>query len=148
MMGAGTGKHTISMKLAQGSAVGMYILCGVVRDGAPCNEDPCPDSESTLGWFMDSVSEALYGHGKYDDDMAGMIRSGQVLSMQVDTDAGTLKFWVDGKPHGPGYTSGVTGPLRWATTVVFKGNSIEIVPTPELQPWAPWEPPEDNDEEE
>ena len=80
--------------------------------------------------------------------MAGEIEPGQVLSMQVDTDAGTLKFWVDGKPHGPGYTSGVTGPLRWATTVYFKGNFIEIVSTPELQPWAPWEPPEDNDEEE
>ena len=37
-MGAGTGKHTISMKLAKGSAALIYILCGVVRDGVPCNE--------------------------------------------------------------------------------------------------------------
>ena len=64
--------------------------------------------------------------------MAGKIRSGQVLSMQVDTDAGTLQFWVDGKPHGSGYTSGVTGPLRWATNVYFAGNAVEIVPTLEL----------------
>jgi len=148
VMGAGTGKHTISMQLAQGSADWVNILCGVVRDGAPCNEDPCPQSESTVGWFMDSFSGVLFGNGKGDNDMAGWIKPGQVLSMQVDTDAGTLKFWVDGKPHGPGYTSGVTGPLRWATTVGFKGHFIEIVPTPELQPWAPWEPPEDNDEEE
>jgi hypothetical protein len=97
---------------------------------------------------MDSVSGGLYGHGKYDDDMAGWIKPGQVLSMQVDMAAGTLKFWVDGKPHGPGYTSGVTGPLRWATSVPWKGNTVEIVSTPELQPWTPWEPPEDNDEEE
>ena len=133
VMEAGIGKHTISMKLAQGSADWVNILCGVVRDGAPCNEGPCPESESTLGWFMDSVSGALYGHGKHDDDMAGMVWPGQVLTMQVDTDAGTLKFWVDGKPHGPGYTSGVTGPLRWATTMGFVGNTVEIVPTPELQ---------------
>ena len=53
--------------------------------------------------------------------------------MQVDTDAGTLKFWLDGKPHGPGYTSGVTGPLRWATTVECTGNTVEIVPMPLLQ---------------
>jgi hypothetical protein len=46
---------------------------------------------------------------------------------------GTLKFWVDGKPHGSGYTSGVSGPLRWATSVSFKGNAVEIVPTPELE---------------
>ena len=38
VMGAGTGKHTISMKLAQGSADRMSTFCGVVRDGAPCNE--------------------------------------------------------------------------------------------------------------
>ena len=56
--------------------------------------------------------------------------------MKVDMDVGTLKFWVDGKPHGPGYTSGVTGPLCWAINVFRKG-SVEIVPTPELQPWAP-----------
>ena len=53
--------------------------------------------------------------------------------MQVDTDAGTLKFWVDGKPDGPGYTSGVTRPLRWAATVSWKNNDAEIVPTLELQ---------------
>jgi hypothetical protein len=39
VMGAGTGKHAISMKLAQGSGYGMNIFIGVVRDGAPCNED-------------------------------------------------------------------------------------------------------------
>ena len=53
--------------------------------------------------------------------------------MQVDTDAGTLKFRLDGKPHGPGYTSGVTGPLRWATSAGFTGNAVEIVPMTELQ---------------
>ena len=133
MMGAGTGKHPILMKLAEGSADDMDTYCGVVRDGAPCNEDPCPDPESTLGWFMDSEDGTLWGNGKGADDRAARIRSGQVLSMQVDKDAGTLKFWVDGKPHGPGYTSGVTGPLRWATTVFYTGNSAEIMPTPEMQ---------------
>ena len=103
---------------------------------------------------------SICGNDKEGGDKAGGINSGQVLAMQVDTDASTLKFWLDGKPHGPGYTSGVTGPLRWATIVDCKGNSVEIVPTPELQPWAPWEPSdsdsdpdsdldsEDNDEEE
>ena len=64
---------------------------------------------------------------------AGEIKSGQVLTMQVDTDASTLKFWVDGKPHGPGFTSGVTGSLRWKTWVNYEGNAVEIVPTPELE---------------
>ena len=54
--------------------------------------------------------------------------------MQVDMDTGTLEFWVDGNPHDPGYTSGVTGPLRWATTVTYQGNDAVIVSTLELQP--------------
>jgi hypothetical protein len=32
VMGAGTGKHTISMKLAKGSAGTMFIFCGVQRE--------------------------------------------------------------------------------------------------------------------
>ena len=138
VMGAGTGKHTISMKLAQGSADYTEIYCGVVRDGAPCN-DYHFDPDSTAGWFMNNGNGSLYGNGKQADDKAGEIESGQVLTMQVDMDAGTLKFWVDGKPYGPGYTSGVTGPLRWATSVMWKGNGVQIVPTPELQPRSPEE---------
>ena len=81
-----------------------------------------------------STFGALWGNGKQGDDDAGGINDGQVLTMQVDLDAGTLKFWLDGKPHGPGYTSGVKGRLHWATRVENKGNTVQIVPTPlELQ---------------
>ena len=69
VMGSGTGKHTISMKLAHGSADRMYILCGVVRDGAPCNKDPCPDRESTVGWFMATHNGGLYGNGKEGEQL-------------------------------------------------------------------------------
>ena len=103
----GTGKHAISMKLGEGDAQNMAILCGVARDGVDCDKDYA-NKENTEAWYMFS-SGVLYGNGKEDDDPAGMINEGQVLTMQVDLDAGTLKFWVDGKPHGPGWTSGVTG---------------------------------------
>ena len=111
VMGAGTGKHTISMKLPEGSADDMFIMCGVVRDGAPCNGRHWKQ-ESTVGWFMSCECGDLYGNGKHGDDDAGWIKAGQILTMQADTDAGTLKFWVDGKPHGSGYPRGVTGPLH------------------------------------
>ena len=131
VMEAGTGKHTISMKLAKGSAVDMFLCCGVVRDGAPSCY--CSFDKNYLYCRMDNVGGYLWGNGKFCQAMAGKIESGQVLTMQVDTDAHTLKFWVDGKLHGPGYTSGVTGPLRWTTSVLYKGNAVEIVPTPELE---------------
>merc|ERR1712086_1068717 len=69
---------------------------------------------------MYSKRGSLWGNGKQGADGAGCINDGQVLTMQVDLDAGTLKFWVDGKPHGPGFTSGVTGRLRWATSMFSK----------------------------
>ena len=129
----GTGKHTISMKLGQGDAEDMDISCGVVRDGVACDQW-YGNKKNTEAWYMYSVYGSLCGNGKFNEDDAGEINDGQVLTMQVDLDAGTLKFWLDGKPHGPGWTSGVTGRLRWATCVAYKGNTVQIVPTPlELQ---------------
>ena len=129
----GTGKHTISMKLGKGDAGKRAIFCGVVRDGVACDKYYA-NQGSTEAWYMSSDGGYLWGNGKDCDAGAGYINDGQVLTMQVDLDAGTLKFWLDGKPHGPGWTSGVTGRLRWATSVCYKGNTVQIVPTPlELQ---------------
>ena len=79
-------------------------------------------------------SGGLCGNGKADDDEAGQINDGQTVSMEADLDKGTLRFWVDGKQHGPGFVSGVEGHLRWAVCLKFKSNAAQIVPTPELQP--------------
>ena len=133
-----SGKHRISFKLMQGEAsYYMSTYCGVVRDGAAWNVDHT-DGSSTAGWFMNSASGSLWGNGKGGHNLAGKINSGQILTIEADLDKGTLRFWVAGKPHGPGYTSGVTGRLRFATNVYCKDNSVQIVPTPELQPWTPW----------
>ena len=64
------------------------------------------------------------------------IKDGQVLSMELNMDVGTLKFWVDGHLHGPGFT-GIRhgefgGRLRWATSMTKVGMSVRIVPTPTL----------------
>jgi hypothetical protein len=52
--------------------------------------------------------------------------------MELDTDAHTLKFWVDGKPHGPGYTSRVLGSLRWAMGAINGICVIQIVPSADI----------------
>ena len=77
-----------------------------------------------------------YGNGKHRSGGAGNIYEGLIVSMEADLDKGTLRFWVDGKLHGPGFSSGVTGRLRWAVSLYNKGGAVEIVPTPELQPWS------------
>ena len=52
---------------------------------------------------MYSYNGSLWGNRKQGDDAAGVIKSGDVRTMQVDTDAGTLQFWVNGERHGLGY---------------------------------------------
>ena len=83
---------------------------GLVRDGAAWDKAHYKRA-STDAWYMGAGGD-LYGNGKEEDDDAGNIKEGQIVSMEADLDKGTLRFWVDGKPHGPGHSSGVTGLLR------------------------------------
>ena len=52
----------------------------MVRDGVPCNEEH-HNRDSTVGWFMNSGTGGLWGNGKYNDDEAGRIEPGQMLTM-------------------------------------------------------------------
>jgi len=65
-----------------------------------------------------------------------------LIGLQTTAGTGTLKFWVDGDPYGPGFT-GVdvsAGPLRWGVSLSDAGFALQIVSTPELSPWQPWDP--------
>ena len=126
-----SGKHRMSLKLIKDEGGGLDHFFGLVRDGAAWDKDHST-RESTDAWYMDETG-GLSGNGKYGSDDAGRINDGQIVSMEADLDKGTLRFWVDGKPHGPGHSSGVTGRLRWAVCLYCKGAAVEIVPTPELQ---------------
>ena len=124
--------------LGQGVGNNLLHLFGLVRDGAAWDKDH-KGRGSTDAWYMSGFGH-LYGNGKFSSNGAGHINDGQIVSMEADLDKGTLRFWVDGKPHGPGWSSGVAGRLRWAVSLYCKGGAVEIVPTPELQPWTPWVP--------
>ena len=85
------------------------------------------------------LAMAIYGNGKQGSYCAGGINEGQIISMVADLDKGTLRFWLDGQPHGPGWSSGVKGKLRWSVCMLHEGAAVQIVPTPELQPWTEWD---------
>jgi hypothetical protein len=138
-----SGKHRISLKMMKGEGNDyMGRMFGLVRDGAAWDKFHAARS-STDAWYMSSYGGSLYGNGKYNDDNADNINEGRIVSMEADLDKGTLRFSVDGKQHGPGHKSGVEGRARWAVSLACKGAAVEIVPTPELQPWsASWVRPE------
>ena len=122
-----SGKHRMSLKLIKGEGSGLGHYFGLVRDGAAWDKGH-HTFESTDAWYMNS-SGYLFGNGKNASDGAGEINDGQIVSMEADLDKGTLRFWVDGKLHGPDHSSGVAGRLRWALNLRDKGNAIQIVPT-------------------
>jgi hypothetical protein len=131
-----SGKHRMSLKLMKGEGnTALGHLFGLVRDGAAWNKAHY-HKESTDAWYMWNYGGGLYGNAKGCDDEAGDINGGQIVSMEADLDKGTLRFWVDGKQHGPGFMSGVQGRLRWAVSMGINGQAVEIVPTLELQPWS------------
>jgi hypothetical protein len=74
---------------------------GLIRDGVAWGVDHGL-RESTDAWYM-HYSGYLCGNGKPLDGFARLINEGQITSMEADLDNDTLQFWVDGKPHGPGY---------------------------------------------
>jgi hypothetical protein len=83
-----SGKHRMSLG----------HLFGLVRDGADWDDD---HSLSTDAWYMYDDGN-LCGNGKEETDNAGYIKEGEIVSMEADLDKGPLRFWVDGKQHGPG----------------------------------------------
>ena len=129
-----SGKHRMSLKLMKGEEDDLAHFFGLVRDGAAWDKDHSL-RENTDSWYMYDDGD-LYGNGKDGDDDAGEINEGQIVSMEADLDKGTLRFWVDGKPRGPGWDSGVAGRLRWAVSVGIEGAAVQIVQTPELQSWT------------
>jgi hypothetical protein len=120
-----TGIRMISFKPLRG----MHVFMGVVRDGVPCNGADAIQwhRASTSGWFMFKLDGGLCGNGKQFGSPCGGIYDGQILTLRLDTGLGSLSFFRDGKPHGPGYTSGVKGPLRWAVTMADKDDAVQIV---------------------
>ena len=102
VMEEGSGTHTISLKFGGPEEDGSSIIFGIVQDGVLCDEDPVAfREETTTAWMMDGTTGCLIGNNKREEG-AGEIGAGQILTMQVDLDAGTLKFWLDGTPHGAG----------------------------------------------
>ena len=79
-----SGKHRMSLKLIKGKEnEGLAHFFGLVRDGAAWDKDHAV-TESTDAWYMGSSSH-LYGNGKQYSDAAGIIKEGQIISMEASS---------------------------------------------------------------
>jgi hypothetical protein len=122
------GKHFWEVKLLS-SSISM-IFCGVSKpdleprgyyNGKLCNQ----------GWFIEASAGTLCGSGKYNSDRAGGFRQGDRMGVLLDLGDGSLRFWKNGVPHGPGYPAGsITGPVVHAVQMLYGFSSVQLVPDP------------------
>jgi hypothetical protein len=83
----------------------------------------------TDGWFMYTYGGSLCGNGKQAGDKAGGIYEGDRVGVLLDLDEGSLRFFVNGVQHGPGYPAGsVTGPVVCAVSMYDPSTSVRLLP--------------------
>jgi hypothetical protein len=123
------GKHYWEVELMSETVGNINI--GISRP----NLDPTRDyalSECTNGWFIYAGYGNLWGNGKHGHDAAGPYKQGDRVGMLLDLDNGSLRFFKNGVPHGPGYVAGsVTGPVVAALQMDCKDDSVRLLPNAE-----------------
>jgi hypothetical protein len=87
--------------------------------------------DSTDGWFIWTYDGSLC-NGKDEayaaGDLYGII-TGDRVGILLDLDEGSLRFFVNGVQHGPGYPAGsVTGPVVCAVQIYGSSTSVRLLP--------------------
>jgi hypothetical protein len=121
------GKHYWEVEMLSENVINIYI--GVSRPDL----DPTGSyfhRECTDSWFMSTYDGSLCGNGKQFDHRAGAYKQGDRVGVLLNLDNGSLRFFKNGVPHGPGYAAGsVTGPVAHA--VHMQNGSVRLLPNAE-----------------
>jgi hypothetical protein len=89
--------------------------------------------ELTNAWFIDDDRGGLCGNGKNCDDIAGRYIKGDRVGVLLNLDDGSLRFFKNGAPNGPGYPAGsVTGPVVAAVQICSLNKSVRLLPDAEV----------------
>jgi hypothetical protein len=127
------GKHYWEVELLSG--VGYYRSFIGVKFSRP-NLDPTAmyaGHDSTDGWFIDISSGALRGNGGQWDDEPGRYNKGARVGVLLNLDDGSLRFFKNGAPNGPGFPAGsVTGPVLAAVHMRNENESMRLLPDAEV----------------
>ena len=107
-------------------AEGSCIMIGVCKAGVNVASTASLWHGSDA-WFIDPAGNkgTLFGNGKNNSDKAGGLAAGDRLGCCLDLGAGTLSFFKNGAPHGPGHTS-VVGPVKRCVEFSRRGNSVTV----------------------
>jgi hypothetical protein len=147
MRGGGLGGSifTVSLKFTRPDAAdttkpifGHSVRCGLTPAGDITNQTLLFAFASAWSVAAPAASDDEGAEGaaavcmsvgsKCGSEISGQQHFGSVITMQWDSARGTLRFLVDGKPHGsdlPGIPRDVH--MQWAVEAPWRGTVIEIV---------------------
>jgi hypothetical protein len=116
------GRHYWEVKITKRGGDNYFI--GAVRPALDHDKDHI---ETDDAYSIDGDG-GLWGNGKNCADEQGEFAEGDRVGVLLDLDAGWLRFFLNGRRCGPGFTEGVTGPLVRAAQVTGAGDTLTVLP--------------------
>ena len=113
----------------------MQLYVGIVKTGL--DHDKHQQSSDNKAWFLGASYGSLYGNGtngKEDYDAQGKLNVGDRVGVLVDLDGGeggdggSVRFFVNGSEYGPGFKSGVKGPVVLGVEICGNGQVVTLLP--------------------
>jgi hypothetical protein len=117
------GRHYWEVEIASGSSV---YMVGAVRPGLDHSKDHTYFG-TTDAYFIEGYEGSLCGNGKLGAEPRGNFLTGDRIGVLLDLDAGWMRFYRNGKRHGPGFTEGVTGPLVSSAQLCGTGDKMTVL---------------------
>ena len=121
-----SGEHYIEVQITKDAANdNRNIMIGVTR---PDLDLETQHHLTDNAWYLFAHTGGLYGQGKNNESPQGKLAVGDRVGVLLNLDEGWLRFYVNGKVFGPGFPSGVTGPVVIAVELRDVGQQVLLLP--------------------
>ena len=124
-----------TLQLAADAANGrMIFIVGVVKTGL---DHETKHFDTNNAWYLYVYDGSLCGNGKFGDDAQDQLKAGDRVGVLVDLDGGeggdggSVRFFVNGSKYGPGFKSGVKGPVVLGVELIYKSQKVTLLPEAE-----------------
>ena len=112
------------------------IMVGIVKTGL---DHETSQYDTNNAWYLNAFSGSLCGNGngKHSDHEQGKLKVGDRVGVLVDLDGGeggdggSVRFFVNGSEYGPGFKSGVVGPVVLGVELYDKYQKVTLLPDAE-----------------
>jgi hypothetical protein len=138
-----SGRHFAQFTMLAGCPVPMQMQCpdkypmfGVIQPGRTLSSkwrdemamEHEPGDRFYHGYFGGDVPRKIFSPPRFQQTHA---HQGDRIGMLLDLDQGSMTVWKNDAKLGVMIASGLTGPLCWAASITYGGQSVRVDPAPE-----------------